>query len=342
MHSKRLARLTCTGVIAGMLFGVSAAGAASAATLQGAGSTFVAPIMAEWTTAWGAQTGEPTPQYASVGSGAGLTDIGEGLVDFGASDAPLSASTTPCGGCHQIPWALGAVGISFNLRGVRTLRLTGPVIAQIYTGAIRRWNDRRITRLNPGVRLPNEPITPIHRADGSGTSYAFTDYESAVSSSFAHTIGRAVKPAFPIGPGGNGNSGVVTVLESTPGGFAYVETSYLVAHRLPAAAVQNRAGRYEYPNLRNIAAAASVVHHVPSNNELHIVNPPKSAKTAYPIASFTYCITQPTDPRGNGTLLKQFISYVIGPGQAFGPALDYVPLPANIRAADRRTLSLVH
>lgn len=342
MRTNRLASLTCAGLIAGAVLGLSATVASAAATLKGAGSTFVAPIMVEWTTAWASATGNPTPNYLSVGSGAGLSDIGHGLVDFGASDAPLSASTTPCSGCHQIPWAIGAVGISYNLPGVRGLHLTGSVIGQIYTGSIKTWNDRRIARLNPRKHLPSEAITPIHRSDGSGTSYAFTDYESAVNSGFAHTIGRAVKPSFPNGPGGSGNSGVVTVLQGTPGGIAYVETSYLIQHKLPAAAVQNRARRYEYPNLRNISAAASIVHHVPSNYELHIVNPPARAKNAYPISSFTYCITQPTDPLGNGGLLRAFISYVIGPGQAFGPRLDYVPLPGNIRAADRAALNFVH
>jgi phosphate transport system substrate-binding protein len=341
LHSKRLASVTCAAVIAGALFALSAGAASAANQLQGAGSTFVAPIMAEWTVAWANATGNPTPSYQAVGSGAGLKDIGSGLVDFGASDAPLSASTTPCN-CHQIPWALGAVGIGYNLPGVRGLHLTGSVLAAIYTGAIRKWNDRHITALNRGKSLPNLTITPIHRGDGSGTSYAFTDYESAVSGSFAGSIGRGTKPTFPVGPGGTGSSGVTSVLLGTRGAIAYVDTAYLIAHHLPAAAIQNRAGNFEYPNLRNISAAAAVVHSIPGNLELHIVNPPASARIAYPISSFTYVVTQPTDPLGNGAELRSFISYVLTTGQAFGPALDYVPIPGNIRAADQAALSNVH
>jgi phosphate transport system substrate-binding protein len=342
LHFKRLANLTCAMLIAGAVFGLSSAAASAAPALQGAGSTLVAPIMAEWAAAWAQATGNPTPVYQSVGSGAGQKDIGESLVDFGASDAPLSSSTTPCNGCFQIPWALTGVGISYNLPGVHKLQLTGPVIAQMYLGQITHWNDRRITSLNKGVHLPSMPITPVHRSDGSGDSYAFTNYESDVSGAFARGIGTAVKPTFPTGPGGNGNSGMVTVVKGTPGSIAYITTAYLIAQHLPAAAIKNNAGRYIYPNLKNISNAASVLRGIPGDNEIHIVNPPRSAKTAYPISTFTYCLLQPTDPLGNGAELKSFIAYAIGPGQSFGPALDYVPIPAKIRSRDLATLNLVH
>ncbi|HWD75265.1 MAG TPA: phosphate ABC transporter substrate-binding protein PstS, partial [Solirubrobacteraceae bacterium] len=278
-------------------------------------------------------TGSPTPTYQAVGSGAGLTDIGRGLVDFGGSDAPLSASTTACNGCYQIPWALTATGVSWNVPGITHLRLSGNVLAKIYLGQITNWNNRAITSLNKGEHFPNLAITPIHRADGSGDSYAFTDFLSSVSSSWRSRVGRATKPAFPIGPGGTGNGGMVTVLQQTRGGIAYVAVSYLIAHKLGAAAVENQARNFEVPNLRNIANAAAVGHEA-GNGEIHIVNPPRRAKIAYPISTFTYCILQPRDPLGNGGLLKQFVKYALGPGQAFGPALDFVPLPKNIKAAD--------
>jgi len=322
--------------------GVTAAAASAANAIQGAGSTLVAPIEAEWAAAWAQNTGNPTPTYQAVGSGTGLKDIGQGLVDFGASDAPLSASTTPCNGCVQIPWALSATGVSFNIPGIHKLHLTGGVIAAIYLGTVTRWNDPHITRLNKGTHLPNLAITPVHRADGSGDSYAFTDYESSVSGAFRSTIGRGTKPTFPVGPGATGNSGMVTVEQQTPGSIAYVAVSYLISHRLPAAAIQNAAGNYEVPNLKNISNAASIVKSVPAGNELHIVNAPKRAKIAYPISTFTYCILQPTDPLGNGALLKSFVSYALNAGQQFGPALDFVPLPARIKAVDVATLNGVH
>ncbi len=342
MHSKRLASLTCAALIAGAVFALSAAAASATTTLQGAGSTLVAPIMAEWAAAWAQATGNPTPVYQSVGSGAGQKDIADSLVDFGASDAPLTSSTTPCNGCVQIPWALTGVGISYNLPGIHKLQLTGPIIAQMYLGQITKWNDPRIRAINKGVHLPNMSITPVHRSDGSGDSYAFTNYESDVSSAFGHQIGTAVKPTFPIGPGGNGNSGMVTVVQGTPGSIAYITTAYLIAQHMPAAAIKNSAGRYIYPNLKNISNAAGVLRSIPSSNEIHIVDPPKKAKTAYPISTFTYCYLQPTDPLGNEAELKSFVAYAVGPGQAFGPALDYVPIPAKIRARDLATLNTVH
>ena len=216
-----------------------------------------------------------------------------------------------------------------------------PVLAGIYLKQITNWSDKRITRLNKGTHLPNLAITPIHRSDGSGDSYAFTDYLSSVSSAWATTVGRATKPAFPTGPGATGNSGMVTVLGQTKGGIAYIAVSYLISHQLPAAAIRNRAGNYEVPNLRNIADAASVGHEA-SNGEIHIVNPPRRAKIAYPISTFTYCILRPSDPLGQGGLLQQFVKYAIGPGQAFGPALDFVPLPKRIRSADKAAANGIH
>ncbi len=333
MVTKRLARLTCAALAAGAVFGLTTAAAASAAPISGAGSTLVAPIEAEWAAAWAQSTGNPQPTYQAVGSGAGLKDIGSGLVDFGGSDAPLSASTTPCNGCFQIPWALTATGVGFNVPGIHRLHLTGSVLAKIYLGQITNWNNQAITSLNKGEHFPNLAITPIHRADGSGDSYAFTDFLSSVSPAWRSKIGRATKPAFPVGPGGTGNGGMVTVLQQTQGGIAYIAVSYMIAHRLAAAAIRNQAGRYEVPNLRNIANAAAAGHEA-ANGEIHIVNPPRRAKIAYPISTFTYCVLQPTDPLGNGGLLQQFVKYALGPGQAFGPALDFVPLPKNIKRAD--------
>lgn len=341
MFSKRLVSLTCAALIAGAALGLASTAAASAAALSGAGSTLVAPIEARWAAAWAQSTGNAQPTYSAVGSGAGLSDIGKGLVDFGGSDAPLSASTTPCPGCFEIPWALTATGVGFNVPGVHGLKLTGSVLARIYLGQITRWNNKAITSLNKGKHLPSLAITPIHRADGSGDSYAFTDFLSSVSSSWHSRVGRATKPAFPVGPGATGNSGMVSAVQGTRGAIAYIAVSYLIAHRMPAASIKNAAGRYEVPNLRNISNAASVGHEAGSG-EIHIVNPPKRAKIAYPISTFTYAILRPTDPLGNGGALKQFVKYALGPGQAFGPSLDFVPLPKNIKNADEAAANRIH
>lgn len=345
MHSKRLAKLTCAALAVGALSGLAASAASAAGpTLSGAGSTLVAPLEAEWAVAWAQATGNNAPTYQAVGSGTGLADIGSNLVDFGASDAPLSASTTPCGGCFQIPWALSATGVSFNVPGVHRMKLTGPVLAQIYLGQITNWNDHRITSLNKGVHFPNLQITPVHRSDGSGDSYAFTDFLSRVSGDFRGKIGTAVKPSFPVGPGASGNSGMVTELQAVSGSIAYVAVSYLIAHQQPAVAIKNAAGNYELPNLKNISNAASVVSGgVPGNRELHIVAPPKRAKSAYPISTFTYAILKPTDPLGNGGLLRSFVQYAISAtgGQSLASRLDFVPLPGNIRKADQAALGQI-
>jgi phosphate transport system substrate-binding protein len=332
----------CLALLAGTVCAVTAAAASATTTLQGAGSTLIAPLEEEWAPAWAAATGNPAPTYQAVGSGTGLKDIGSGLVDFGGSDAPLSASTTPCNGCFQIPWALTATGVGWNVPGIRKLNLTGKVLAEIYLGQITNWDNPQITKLNKGEHFPNLAITPLHRADGSGDSYAFTDYLSSVSSTFKSRVGRAVKPTFPVGPGATGNSGMVTVMTATKGAIAYIAVSYLIGHQLAAVAVQNAAGRFETPNYKNIANAASIVKHVPSNREMHIVNPPRGARIAYPISTFTYCILQPTDPLGNGAELKSFVDYAINGGQSLGPRLDFVKLPANIHAADQAAVNQIH
>jgi phosphate transport system substrate-binding protein len=320
---------------------VSAGVASASGALQGAGSTLVAPLEAEWAAAWSSTTGNPRPTYQAIGSGKGLSEIAAGLVDFGASDAPLSASTTTCAGCVQIPWALSATGVGFNIPGVHRLHLTGPVLAEIYLGQIKKWNDKRITRLNKGVHFPNLAITPIHRTDGSGDSYAFTDYLSAVSSTFKRTIGRATKPSFTVGPGAQGNSGMVSLVQSTRGSIAYIAVSYLIG-KLPAAAIENRAGHFEVPNYKNIQNAAQSVKHLPGGNEVHIVNPGKSAKIAYPISTFTYVILRPSDAFGNSTALHQFVQFALTTGQSFGPSLDFVKLPSSIVNGDLATLNTVH
>jgi phosphate transport system substrate-binding protein len=337
LRLKRLASVASGLLLAACISGVSAA-AASAAGLTGAGSTLAAPIIAEWGAAWANQTGD-TFSYSPVGSGAGYKDISGGLVDFGASDAPLSSYSTPCANCIQIPWGLSAVGVGYHLNGVRGLKLTGPIVAAIYLGQITKWNDPRIRALNKGLHLPNLAITPIHRSDGSGTTYAFANYLSDISSTWKSRVGFSTVVNWPVGVGGNGNAGVVSILGSTNGAVSYNEVTYLIAHQLPAAAIKNAAGRYVFPNLSNIETAASIVKSVPASNEMHIVNPPKRVKSAYPISTFTYAIVPTNAPQG--ALLQSFISYALGAGQRFGPSLDFAPIPKVVLRAAHRTLSSV-
>lgn len=319
-----------------MATGVTAS--ASAASLSGAGSTLVQPLEAKWAAGY-ASTGVNV-SYQGVGSGTGITDITNGLVDFGASDAPLSTTqAAACPACVQIPWALSATAIGFHLHGISTLNLTGSVIAKIYLGQITKWNNSAIKKLNKHTKLPNLKITPIYRSDGSGDTYAFTNYMNHVSSAWTSRVGPAATTVgFPTGIGGKGNSGVIANLANTNGGIAYVAASYLIeSGGLGAAAIQNAAGKFEYPNLPNITSAANSLTSVPAGNAVSIVDPPASAKVAYPISTFTYVIVKKGE--GNLAAAKQFIAYALTTGQAFGAKLDFAPIPSVILNAANATLN---
>jgi phosphate transport system substrate-binding protein len=324
VKQKRLIGLATLVGVAGMLSGLTAT-AGAAGSLTGAGSTLIAPLMAQWTADFG-NLDSIAVTYGAVGSGAGIAQITARTVDFGASDAPLSPTqAAACGGCVQIPWALTATGIAFHLTGVAHLRLSGPVLASIYLGQIKTWNAPAIKKLNPHVSLPALAITPAFRSDGSGDTYAFTDYLSRVSRTWRSSVGFATAVSFPTGVGGKGNDGITAIVSSTNGAIGYISASYIIAHRLAAAALQNAAGKFELPNLANIKAAGSQVKSVPPNNELHIVNPPAKYKTAYPLSTFSYVIVPRSSPQH--TNLFKFISYALTSGQKFGLPLDFSPVP---------------
>jgi phosphate transport system substrate-binding protein len=295
--------------------------------------------MSNWINGFEARhNGSVKVTYASVGSGTGIAQITARTVDFGASDAPLtSEQASNCNGCVQIPWGLTATGLAFKLQGVKKLRLSGKVIAGIYFGRITKWNDPKIKKLNPKTHLPGTAITPVYRSDGSGDTYAFTNYLSKVSKAWKKERGFATSVSFPAGVGAKGNSGITSVVETTNGAIGYISASYIIAAGLRAVAVQNEAGNFTFPNLKNISAAAAMVKKVPSSNELHIVNPPKKFKTAYPISTFTYCIA-PHDA-GQKSLLSEFISYALTTGQKYGAALDFAPLPKVVKTAGAHALA---
>jgi phosphate transport system substrate-binding protein len=340
---KRLAVFGSAAMLAGCALGLSSAAASAATTIYGAGSTLVQPLEAEWAAAWDSATGN-TVNYNGVGSGTGYKDIAGGLVNFGASDAPLSAydNNPPCNNCVQIPWALTATGVSYNISGLRlprgkALHLSPQVLAEIYLGQIKNWSSPAITKLNKGAHIPSTPISVFWRSDASGDSFAFTSELSDVDSSFAHQVGAETQPSFPVGVGEKGNGGMASALASTNGGIAYISVAYLLANSLPAAAVENRHGTFAVPNLSAIENAASVVKHVPAGNQVTIVNPPKSAKSAYPISTFTYFIA-PTNS-SQGSLLQAFVGYALSnSGQNFGPRLGFAPLPKVVHSADEATL----
>jgi phosphate transport system substrate-binding protein len=315
------------------------AASASAAGLTGAGSTLVAPLMANWINGFEIKEGIPV-KYASVGSGAGISQITARTVDFGASDAPLTAEqAAKCNGCVQIPWALSATGVGFHIQGIKKLNLTGKILAGIYFGKITKWNDPKIQKANPKAKLPALTITPVFRSDGSGDTYAFTNYLSKISPAWKNEVGYATTVQFRAGVGAKGNSGVTSTVTSTNGAIGYISASYLIAAGIGAAAVENKAGNFELPNLKNISAAAEAVKGVPPSNELNITNSPKSATLAYPISTFTYAIVPHTAPQKG--FLQQFINYALTKGQVYGAALDFAPLPKVVlKAAQASAASL--
>jgi phosphate transport system substrate-binding protein len=315
---------------------VSTAGA-SAAGLTGAGSTLVAPLMANWISTFEIKEGIPV-KYGAVGSGAGIAQITARTVDFGASDAPLTPEQEgACNGCVQIPWALSATGLGFNVPGVKKLNLSGKLIAGIYFGKITNWNDPKIKKANPKAKLPNLAITPVFRSDGSGDTYAFTNYLSKISPAWRNEVGYATTVGFKAGVGAKGNAGVTATVTKTPGAIGYISAYYLIAGGLRAVAVQNNAGNYELPNLKNIENAASTVKSLGASNTVSITNPPKKAKLAYPISTFTYAIV-PHNAAQKG-FLQQFINYAITKGQSYGAALDFAPLPKVVLNAAKAAVA---
>jgi len=311
--------------------------AAASADLTGSGSTLVAPLMANWQAGFEAKTGIKVT-YGAVGSGAGISQISARTTDFGASDAPLTPEQeASCNGCVQIPWGLSATGVGFNVPGVKKLNLPGTILAGIYLGKITKWNDPKIKKINKRAHLPNLTITPVFRSDGSGDTYAFTNYLGHVSPAWKKTVGPAATTiGWPTGVGGKGNSGIKNVVVSTSGAIGYISASYLIAAGLGAAAIQNKAGNFELPNLKNISSAAETVKRVPGNNAVSIVDPPKRAKIAYPISTFTYAIV-PHNAAKKGEV-QQFVQYAITTGQKYGAALDFAPLPKVVLAAAKRAI----
>lgn len=340
----RLTAITLTLALAGCGGGGSSSSTTTPAgggVLVGAGSTFAFPLISKWSADYSKQHGV-TITYGPIGSGGGIQAITNRTVDFGASDAPLSPDQQKaCNGCLQIPWALAGTSIPYNLPGSpKDLKLTGRVLADIYLGKITKWNDPAITRLNAGIALPSLTITPIFRSDGSGTSYNFTDYLSRVSPEFTSMVGGATtQPSFPIGIGAKGSSGVAGSLSHTKGGITYIDLAYSITSHFAYAAIQNRAGRFTLPTIEAVAAAARAAGKTPPDNAISIVDPPASARNAYPISTFTYAIVPQRS--AEAALLKAFLTYAITDGQQFAPDLQFAPLPPKVLAADKATITKI-
>jgi len=342
--------LTFASVVAALAAVAVALVAAAAATantkdttITGAGSTFVSPLVSVWTPALGQAFGY-TVQYSPVGSGAGIAAISSRQVDFGASDAPLSPDqSTACNGCVQIPWALSATSIAYNVPGAPVhLNLSGPVLAGIFLGQITNWNDAAIKKLNPGANLPDLKITPIFRSDGSGTTYNFTDYLSKVSSAWKNGPGVGTSVAWPTGEGEPKSAGVAGAVRTTSGAIGYVDVYYAVHNKLGFMKMKNRAGKYVLPRAAGIKAAAALDTHPAKDGSLSIVNPPKNKKfkNAYPICTYTYVDVQ-KNSGSNAANIKKLLTWAVTTGQKYGPALIFEPLPKPVVTFDKKQINKI-
>jgi phosphate transport system substrate-binding protein len=311
-----------------------------AAQLTGAGSTFDQPFFTRAFYEYNLKYTNVTVNYASIGSGGGIEQFTANTVNFGASDVPMDAAEIALvtgGPMLQVPVALGGEAISYNLTGVAPgLHLTGAVLANIYLGKITKWDDPAIKALNPSVTLPNEAITVVHRADGSGTSYIFTNYLSTVSSAWANGPGTGKLVAWPVGVGGQGNEGVAGQVSEVPGAIGYVELAYAIQNNFTDAAVKNAAGKWVQPTLTSVAAAAAQKPAVTAT-DFPIVNEPGAG--SYPISGYSWALLyQNQKSATTGTSLVDLFQWLTHSGQSQALVLDYVPLPANIQALAQSTL----
>ena len=314
----------------------------ASASLTGAGSTFDQPLFSRAFYTYSKANSKVSVSYASVGSGTGISDIQSQTVDFGASDVPLSPASGNGGAILEIPVALGGEAIAYNVPGVHQgLHLTGTVLAGIYLGKITMWNDAAITALNPGVNLPNQTIETVHRSDGSGTSYIFTDYLNHVNPAWSSSgPGVSKSPTWtkgnPNNLGGNGNPGVAADVANTQYSIGYVELAYALQSALTYAQMQNAAGTYLYPTLSSVSAAASQFPSVSYTN-FSIVNAPGSG--SYPICGYSWgLVYQKQTNQSRGIALGKLFDWESSTGQNQASAIGYAPLPANVQALSHSTI----
>ncbi|MEO8752161.1 MAG: phosphate ABC transporter substrate-binding protein PstS [Casimicrobiaceae bacterium] len=309
---------------AALAFGVHA----NAADITGAGATFPYPIYAKWADAYKKQTGIGM-NYQSIGSGGGIAQIKAKTVDFGASDMPLKPEDLQAAGLIQFPAIIGGVVPVVNLDGIApgALRFTGPVLADIYLGKIKSWNDKAIADLNPSMKLPADPITVVRRSDGSGTSFIWTDYLSKVSPEWKTKVGASTAVAWPEGVGGKGNEGVAAYVQRIKGSIGYVEYAYAKKNKMTTAAVQNRDGQFVQPDDDTFAAAAAFADWKTAPGFYQILTD-QPGKTSWPItgASFILMHTKPEKPQTSADVLK-FFDWAYKNGKAMATELDYVPMP---------------
>ena len=311
-------------------FGLSASASAQM-MINGAGATFPYPIYSKWFDAYAKVDPSVRFNYQSIGSGGGQKQILAQTVDFGASDGPMSddnLSKAP-GKLLHIPTVAGAVVVTYNLPGNPALKLDGPAIAGIYLGEIKKWNDPKLTALNPGTNLPDQEIVVAHRSDGSGTTFIFTDYLAKVSPDWKSKVGSNTSVNWPAGIGGKGNEGVSGQVKQTPGAIGYVELIYAIQNKMPFADLKNADGQFVKPTLESITAAIATAQ-IPDDFRFSMTNAP--GKDSYPIAGATWLLVyEQQNDAAKGKKLVEFLKWAITSGEDMAKDLDYAPLPAELR-----------
>jgi phosphate ABC transporter phosphate-binding protein len=321
--------------------------------LNGSGASFPYPLLESMINDYQAAKTNVQINYQPSGSGGGISNLKEKIVDFAGSDAPLSSSeTADIPNALHIPETIGAVTVAYNIQGIPTgLKLTGQVIADIFQGKITLWNDPAITSLNPDVALPASTINTVHRSEGSGTTFIFTGYLSKVSQSWNSTIGQGKSVAWPGGLASNGNTGVASLVNSTANSIGYVELAYALQTGMPVAAVQNPSGNFVLPTLDSTTAAAEAIASsgLPAGSaswtNVNLLN--ANDPDAYPIVSFTYLLVYkelndiPGMTQSTATALVQFLWYVVHDGQTLASSLEYAPLPSNVVAINEATIQSI-
>jgi len=298
--------------------------------INGAGATFPYPLYSKWFDEYTKVDASVRFNYQSIGSGGGQKQILAQTVDFGASDGPMSdenLAKAP-GKILQIPTVAGAVVITYNLPGNPALKLDGPILADIFQGKITKWNDKRIAALNPGTKLANTDLVIVHRSEGSGTTYIFTDFLSSVSKDWENHVGRNASVKWPVGLGAKGSEGVAGQVKLLPGAISYVELAYARQNKLPVADIRNSAGNFITPSLESVTEALASAK-IPDNFRFSMVNPP--GERAYPIAGATWLLVyeQQKDPV-KGKKLVEFLDWALTKGESLASSLDYAQLPEPV------------
>jgi phosphate transport system substrate-binding protein len=308
--------------------------------LNGAGATFPYPMYSKWFNEYHNLHSDIQINYQSIGSGGGIRQVMASTVDFGATDGPMTDDQLKESKVKvlHVPTVLGADVPAYNVPGVGgEIKFTPETLAGIFLGKITKWNDKAITAVNPGVNFPDQNITVVHRSDGSGTTYVWTDYLSKISSEWQGSVGKGTSVKWPVGLGGKGNEGVAGNIRQLPGSIGYIELVYAVQNKIPYGSVKNSSGQFIKADLASITAAAAGVK-IPADFRVSITNSP--GKTAYPVSSFTWLLI-PTNPAdaNKGKILKDFLFWMLDKGQTMTAALDYAPLPKEVITMEKAAIT---